>query len=343
MNGRAQAGAAAVAFGAPLLLTLGIALAAAGSGTLNPPPAQQQASGCGGPPVTAGKTVDGQVLTQSQISNAQVIYSVGASLHLPQRAEIIAIATAMQESRLENLPYGTSDSVGLFQQRPSQGWGTVSQIMQPVYASRAFYTSLVQVPGWQALPVTVAAQTVQRSAYPDAYAQWQTLATGLVETFTGSATYCLAGNDSSVPASGSSSLPKGFSLPAGTPVAVVRAIRYGLSQLGKPYVWGGTGPAGYDCSGLVMMAYEAAGIQLPRTTFEQVHSGTPVYSLSALKPGDLIFMAGSDGTSSSPGHVGMYIGSGLVLVAPHTGANIKLDPLSPYWSKNATAIRRVVG
>ena len=86
-----------------------------------------------------------------------------------------------------------------------------------------------------------------------------------------------------------------------------------MAQLGKPYIWGGIGPVGYDCSGLVMMAYRAAGINLPRTTFQQVLAGTPVYSLSQLEPGDLLFTAGSDGTATDPGHAGMYIGSGLVI------------------------------
>ena len=77
----------------------------------------------------------------------------------------------------------------------------------------------------------------------------------------------------------------------------------------------GLGLTGYDCSGLVMMAYQAAGVSIPRTTFQQVNVGTPVYSLSQLQPGDLIFTAGADGSSTNPGHVGMYIGSGLVVEA----------------------------
>jgi cell wall-associated NlpC family hydrolase len=96
---------------------------------------------------------------------------------------------------------------------------------------------------------------------------------------------------------------------------VAAAILYTVTQLGKPYVWGGTGPVGYDCSGLIMMAYRAARVSLPRTTFQQVHAGTAVYSFSDLMPGDLLFTPGSDGTAEDPGHVGMYIGSGLVIQA----------------------------
>jgi cell wall-associated NlpC family hydrolase len=124
-------------------------------------------------------------------------------------------------------------------------------------------------------------------------------------------------------------------------VAVRIAIAYALAQLGKPYIWGGTGPAGYDCSGLVMMAYQAAGITLPRTTFQQVDAGTPVYGLTQLQPGDLPFTAGSDGTPTDPGHVGMYIGDGVVVQAPETGEPIMLTPLTGYWQQNTTAIRRI--
>jgi cell wall-associated NlpC family hydrolase len=89
------------------------------------------------------------------------------------------------------------------------------------------------------------------------------------------------------------------------------------------------------------MAYQAAGIPLPRTTFQQVYAGTPVYSVSQLQPGDLIFTAGSDGTPTDPGHVGMYIGSGLVIAAPETGEPIAITPLDGYWKQQAAAIRRV--
>lgn len=339
-TGRGRAAAGAVVITVPLLVVLGLLLFAVGSGALSPP-AQALTGGCSGPPVAAGKTVDGQVLDAAQIDNAQIIYNVAVGLQLPQQAAVIAIATAMQESRLENLSHGTADSLGLFQQRPSQGWGTPAEIMQPVYAATAFYSRLVEVPDWQELPLTVAAQDVQHSAYPDAYAQWQPLATALVDAFSGSAAACATDNTISVPASGTTHLPKGFTLPVGTPPAVVTAIAYAVAQLGKPYIWGGTGPAGYDCSGLIMMAYRAAGISLPRTTFQQVDAGTPVYSLSQLQPGDLLFTAGSDGTPENPGHVGMYIGQGLVIQAPQTGEDIMITPLKGYWSENVVAMRRI--
>ena len=104
---------------------------------------------------------------------------------LPARAATIALATAMQESRLVNIDYGDRDSVGLFQQRPSQGWGTVEQIMDPVYATGKFSTTWSRSTGYQDLPVTEAAQAVQRSGFPDAYAQHEPRARAFASALTG--------------------------------------------------------------------------------------------------------------------------------------------------------------
>ncbi len=119
-------------------------------------------------------------LTTEQRGNAARIVAVGQAMAVPQRGQIVALATAMQESRLRNIDYGDRDSLGLFQQRPSQGWGSPAQVTDPVYASRKFYNWLISIPGWQTMPVTVAAQKVQRSAFPNAYAKWEALARALV-------------------------------------------------------------------------------------------------------------------------------------------------------------------
>lgn len=116
-----------------------------------------------------------------QRKNAATITGVGKARGLPPRAAQIAVATAIQESTLRNIDYGDRDSVGLFQQRPSQGWGTVKQIMDPVYSAGKFYDGLVKVKGWKGMPLTKAAQTVQRSGFPDAYAKWETASKDLVE------------------------------------------------------------------------------------------------------------------------------------------------------------------
>jgi len=113
-------------------------------------------------------------LTPDQAQNASLIVGTAVQRGLPARAATIGLATALQESRLINIDYGDRDSVGLFQQRPSQGWGTVDEIMDPVYSTGKFYDGLVEVEGYEDLEVTVAAQAVQRSAFPEAYAQHET-------------------------------------------------------------------------------------------------------------------------------------------------------------------------
>lgn len=126
-------------------------------------------------------------LTAVQLQHASTINAVGMSRGLPQRARIIALATAYQESSLRNLPSGDRDSLGLFQQRPSQGWGKPAQIMDPVYASGKFYDALVDVTGWQKMTLTRAAQSVQYSGFPDAYAKWEGQATTLAMALGGAA------------------------------------------------------------------------------------------------------------------------------------------------------------
>ncbi|QKW08971.1 heavy metal transporter [Streptomyces sp. NA04227] len=125
--------------------------------------------------------------TAEQAVNAATISAVGTSRKMPERAVTIALATALQESGLRNLGHGDRDSLGLFQQRPSQGWGDRGQIMDPVYSSQQFYKHLAEVPGYSRLPLTVAAQRVQRSGYPQAYAKHEPDATLLAAALTGRA------------------------------------------------------------------------------------------------------------------------------------------------------------
>ena len=109
--------------------------------------------------------------TPEQAVNAATITAVGTARELPERAVTIALATALQESTLRNIDHGDRDSLGLFQQRPSQGWGTPKEIMDPTYSAGKFYEHLEEVPGYTRLPLTVAAQRVQRSGFPQAYAK----------------------------------------------------------------------------------------------------------------------------------------------------------------------------
>ena len=124
-------------------------------------------------------------LSTTQADNAALVVATSLRRGLPARAATIGIATALQESRLVNIDYGDRDSVGLFQQRPSQGWGSVEQIMDPVYSTNAFYDVLETVDGYEDMEVTVAAQTVQRSAFPDAYAQHETRSRAWASALTG--------------------------------------------------------------------------------------------------------------------------------------------------------------
>ncbi|WP_327369690.1 hypothetical protein [Streptomyces sp. NBC_01217] len=126
-------------------------------------------------------------MSPEQASNAATISAVGTSRGMPERAVTIALATALQESGLRNIEHGDRDSLGLFQQRPSQGWGTEEQILDPVYSSGEFYRHLAEVPGYSRLPLTVAAQRVQRSGFPQAYAKHEPDAALLAAALTGRA------------------------------------------------------------------------------------------------------------------------------------------------------------
>lgn len=149
----------------------------------------QYVSGGPGAPGCVAGTGDGPgstfELSPEQARNAATITAVGTSRGMPERAVTIALATALQESGLRNLDHGDRDSLGLFQQRPSMGWGTAEQIMDPVYAAGKFYEHLAEVPGYSRLPLTVAAQEVQRSGFPQAYAKHEPDATVLMGALTG--------------------------------------------------------------------------------------------------------------------------------------------------------------
>ncbi|MEU6810262.1 heavy metal transporter [Streptomyces sp. NPDC046831] len=145
-------------------------------------------TGAPGCKVVSGKG-DGATyeFTPEQAVNAATIAAVGTGRGMPERAVTIALATALQESGLRNIRHGDRDSLGLFQQRPSQGWGTPREIMDPTYSAGEFYEHLGKVPGYTRLPLTVAAQRVQRSGYPQAYAKHEPDATLLAAALTGRA------------------------------------------------------------------------------------------------------------------------------------------------------------
>lgn len=124
-------------------------------------------------------------LQPDQAKIAATIARVAINRSLPDHAVTVALATGMQESRLMNLDYGDADSLGVFQQRPSMGWGSAKQVMDVSYAAGRFYDHLLSVTGWETMPVAEAAQAVQRSAYPDRYADWEAMSRAWASALTG--------------------------------------------------------------------------------------------------------------------------------------------------------------
>jgi cell wall-associated NlpC family hydrolase len=275
----------------------------------------------------------------------------------------LAIATAIAESGLHNLRRGDRDSLGLFQQRPSQGWGPAPQILDPATATNHFLTHLLTVPRWAALPAGAAEQTVQHSAHPAAYAPAEAPAAHLVEHYWS--------NDQSPtpPAPSGQTLvwraafeparcpdqrntlaaptpPRppsaGTELPADPTArtAATTAVRFALAQVGKPYLWGAHGPEAFDCSGLVHAAWAAAGVSIGRTTLTQIHDGTPIADLHQIEPGDLLFIPGDEGTRAQPRHVGLYAGHNRVINAYDSSKGIVIEPLAR-WAPKIVAIRRL--
>ncbi|MFC5832279.1 C40 family peptidase [Nonomuraea insulae] len=303
----------AAAAGAALLLLIICAFIAAatsiltGPGTpgglacaITPATTSSTTSSTAGGPVAAGASTgvaSTLTLDREQQTHAALIIQIAMERDLPARAAVIAVATTLQESKLRNVRYGHLDSLGLFQQRPSQGWGTPEQILDPRHATSIFYDRLVKVPRWEQLPLTRAAQAVQRSARPDAYAPWEPLAQRLVDTLTGTCVPLIPGEQ------------------------IAAVLAYAHAQLGKPYLWGAEGPAAFDCSGLTMRAYQAAGITIPRVAADQWRHGPPIPP-GQEQPGDLAFFRME---ADGPGHVGIVIGNGQMIHAPNRRSVVKID------------------
>jgi hypothetical protein len=301
------------AIGAVLVLFIGLSFAAftVGGGGGSPSSGPCDAGVRSSPGVLAGGRSGTRAaeLSAAQRQNAATIIGVARGLGAPPRAWLIALVTAMQESTLNNINYGDRDSLGLFQQRPSQGWGTPAEVTDPVYSTTIFVRRLLEVPGWESLPVTVAAQTVQRSAFPDAYAKWEGLASELVQQLANVAPI----NECAEPAT----LTRGV---AGA------AIQFALGEVGKPYVWGATGPETYDCSGLIMRAFQSAGINLPRVSRQQFYSGGHV-PVAQAQPGDLLFYATDPSDPATIHHVVLYMGDGSMVEAPYSGEQVRVQPV----------------
>jgi hypothetical protein len=174
-------------------------------------------------------------LSAEQAANAATIAAVGHRDGMDERAVAVAFTTAMQESELINVDYGHDDSLGLFQQRPSMGWGSEEELMDPVYSSFKFYEKLRRTDGWQDMTLAEAAQAVQISAYPELYAQWEDEATAFASVLAGgleSGLMCVSGTADEV---------------ATDPAALAEAYEY---------QWG-IEATGVDASTVVIGPYEA--------------------------------------------------------------------------------------
>jgi cell wall-associated NlpC family hydrolase len=363
-------GAAAAVLLAPGAAVLGVATlispAAAGSGSCmwdgqateslgvsGPVPDSLSATNTNGVPVT---------LNQQQLTRAATIIATGQSENIPPRGQMIAIMTALTESSLRvlsntgaypdsgNIPNdgdgSDHDSVGLFQQRPAAGWGSVVNLMDLVWSSRAFYggpsgpnhgspRDLLDIDGWASMDPGAAAQAVQVSAYPDRYAVNQPIAEKVLITLSGvslSSELACTQPAGDVPLN----LAPGF---AGD------FIKAAASQLGKPYVWGGgnfNGPTGggFDCSGLVLYAaYQASGgrIRLPHYSGDQIRAGIGI-PFGRKKPRDLIFF--SYPGAGGPHHVAIYVGGDRILHAPRTGDVVRYGTIGEF-SGDVVTIRRL--
>ena len=232
------------------------------------------------------------------------------------------------------------DSVGIFQQRAS--WGTAAQRLDPVISTDLFTARLQGVARWQQLAPWVVAQEVQRSAYdghPRAANQFSSvfggnyranydLARRVVAQIDGTASQqscgALSGGSPANAAPGSHGLPDGYTIPTSATPAEAQVVAFAIAQLDKPYVFDAAGPNAYDCSGLVMAAWATVGVALPHSSQAQAGAGSATIA-EALVPGDLVLVAGDDGTLAAPGHVGLYIGDGLVLNAADERDGIRVQ------------------
>ncbi|GAA0548221.1 hypothetical protein GCM10010172_32590 [Paractinoplanes ferrugineus] len=169
-----------------------VIVAAALVGFIISPLLKADAATCTATPAAQASHPAEKKWSDEQLANARVIVTVGNQRRVSSQGQVIAIATALQESRLRNLRGGDRDSIGLFQQRPSQGWGTPKQLTDPTYQTQKFYDKLLRTRGWQKMRVTEAAQAVQVSAFPEAYQKHVPAATDLVESLGGTPAACPA-------------------------------------------------------------------------------------------------------------------------------------------------------
>jgi len=257
---------------------------------------------------------DASRLNDEQRGTVAKIISIGQERQLPPLAWQIAIQAGMTESGLRPLDYGDRDSLGIFQMRPSMGWGTEAQVIDPVYAINKFYDVLVNVPNWEDRRPGDSAQAVERSAFPDRYHNWEAMAAFLI------------GELGSVPDPAGCGAGAGDLLLASSVAGT--AIEFTKQQLGEPYLWGGNGPDQWDCSGILVKAFAAAGVKIPRVANDQYVAGGAHLPVREAQPGDLIFWATNPADPVTVHHVAMYLGDDEYIHAPQTGDVVKISKLN---------------
>lgn len=273
-------------------------------------------------PITAGQAGSGaeaaEKLKEDQRQNVAMIIQIGKERQLPPLAWQIAIQAGMTESGLRNLSHGDRDSLGMFQMRPSMGWGTPEQVKDPNYSIRKFYDVLLKVPNWEQQRPGESAQDVERSAFPERYHKWEAMAAHLI------------GNVGLVPDPTGCGQGTGLLLPAPTEAAG-KAIQWALGQLGKRYQWGATTNQqdSFDCSSLMVQAFRSVGITLPRTSRQQYRAGA-MLPVEQAQPGDLLFWAYDKSNPTTIHHVAVYIGDGKIVEAPRTGIPVRIREIR--WS-----------
>lgn len=291
--------------------------------------------------------VDGPVngLDSEQAAYAgQIVSSAFAASGEDQQVARIALMVAWTESRLRDLGpmAGNDGSLGLFQQRD---WGTPAQEMDPATATGLFVGRLVDVPGWKQLPPWTAAQDVQRSEFADGsnyQANWPFAGQLLAGVIANGDQQGACGQgipDGIAGPAASYGLPPGYSVPAGTGAAHTSVVNWALEQLGKPYVWAAAGPDAFDCSGLTMSAWDTAGVHLLHYTVDQQSEGAPVVA-GQIMAGDLVLIPGSDAPGpGQAGHVGIYLGGGLVESAIDPQMGVAVQTWKTFTSGGLIALR----
>ncbi|WP_018686314.1 C40 family peptidase [Actinokineospora enzanensis] len=271
-------------------------------------------------PISTGPAGSGAAdaanLSEEQRGTVALIITIGKQRNLSSRAWQVAIQAGMTESGLRSLDYGDRDSLGIFQMRPSMGWGTAAEVTNPTYAINKFYDVLLALPDWDTQRPGDSAQDVERSAFPDRYHRWEPMAAFLIGELGQVANYTGCGEG------------LGALLPAPT-AAAGGAMQFALSQQGKPYLWAASidQQDSYDCSSLMLQSYRSAGVLLPRTSREQYHAGA-LLPVEQAQPGDLLFWAYDESDPSTIHHVAMYLGDGKIVEAQQTGVPVHIRPVS---------------